>query len=62
MNKEIEFKNRDYEKFFSYAKNWWDTFRKQYATYEKRLVKVYAENEEGKYIHVSSYILPLFNV
>jgi centrosomal protein CEP76 len=45
--------------FFEYANEWWQDYKQIRPSHEKRLVKIYAETEDGSYKAVSALVQPL---
>jgi len=45
--------------FFEYSNEWWRDFKQIRPGHEKRLVKIYAETEDGSYKPVCSLVQPL---
>ena len=45
--------------FFEYSNEWWKDYKQIRAGYDKRLVKIYAETEDGTYKPVSTLVQPL---
>lgn len=62
LKKEQEFRTKDQQDVYKYAQKWWDGYRSAYGKFEKRLVKIYAENEEGKYVPICSFVSPLLSI
>ncbi|EEY68727.1 centrosomal protein, putative [Phytophthora infestans T30-4] len=66
LNKEAIQRNASNHSFYKYAKQWWDEFRNdEYSQLlaqlgsRQRLVKMFAEDEEGRYRMICKFITPL---
>lgn len=49
-------------KFYEYSSEFWQDFKGIAPNLENRLCKIYAENEDGVYLPVNKYVLPLTNI
>lgn len=54
--------NTDIADFYDYSTEWWNDYKQLRATFEKRPVKIYAEDEFGVYKPVFTFVKPLFGI
>ena len=59
INLEKKYEREVAHSFFEYSNEWWKDYKQIRPGYDKRLVKIYAECEDGTYKPVSSLVSPL---
>lgn len=47
LSKEKKFLDIDTINFYEYSSGWWNDYKELQQNFDKRSVKIYAENEEG---------------
>lgn len=47
LSKEKKYKDVDTIGFYEYSSEWWNDFKQIQNSFEKRSIKIYAENEDG---------------
>jgi centrosomal protein CEP76 len=59
INIEKKYEREIAHSFFEYSNEWWKDYKQIRAGHDKRLVKIYAESEDGTYKPVVSLVQPL---
>ena len=59
INLEKKYEREIAHSFFEYSNEWWKDYKQIRTGYDKRLIKIYAESEDGTYKPVVSLVQPL---
>ena len=49
-------------KFYDASKKWWNSYKASHEGFDKRIIKIYGENEFGMFIPVCCFLKPLENM